>query len=248
MRTGTWRWAGRTGGSLRWRDHLDQRLRAARLRVLARRGQLVADHVTVARQAPDSAFARTAWTTARAVSSDVLLGHCLRAWLWADLVAQAEHVRHDPELLYVACLLHDLGLSPTYWCQRAQCFGVEGAEAAHALAVTHGYPRAEALADAISLHLNVTVPLRLGAEAYLLHAGTAMDVTGLRASILPTNVRTEVVTRHPRTGFAAEMAALSARQAAVRPRSRIALLRRLGLAHLIQRGERIFTQPTRLSS
>jgi hypothetical protein len=120
-------------------------------------------------------------------------------------------------------------------------FAVEGALAAHALATEHGYPLADTLAEAITLHLNVAVPADLGPEAHLLHAGAGMDVAGLRAGLLPRRARSEVLTRHPRDGFAAEVEVLLARQAEARPRSRIALLRQLGFADLIRRGERRLT-------
>lgn len=51
MTVGTWAWAQHTNGRLRRRDQLDQRLRAARAQILARRDVTVADHVRVAAQA-----------------------------------------------------------------------------------------------------------------------------------------------------------------------------------------------------
>lgn len=252
---GGWRWASRTGGRLRRRDELDQLLRVARSRIGPRtrrlaaslgsrtgRGRGVPVDWRVAQSPPDSAFARAALAAAREASSDILLGHCMRTWLWADLVAQADRVRHDPELLYAACILHDLGLTAANWCHRSECFGVEGGLAAYDLATAHGYPHARTLAEAIMFHLNVEVPLALGAEAHLLRAAAAMDLLGQRARMLPGHVVIEVLARHPRDGFAAEIDQLSARQAAARPRSRIALLRRLGLADLAQRGEATFTR------
>jgi hypothetical protein len=250
-------------GRLRRRDELDQWLRIARLRVGARMRRLAANpgraagglpagpvQWQVAQSPPDSAFARAAFAAAREASSDILLGHCLRTWLWADLVAQADRVRHDPELLYAACILHDLGLTPAHWCRRAtgpgprtgviECFGVEGGLAAYDLAIAHGYRRARELAEAIMLHLNVEVPLNLGAEAHLLSAAAAMDLLGRRTETLPAHVVSPVLARHPRDGFAAEIERLSAEQAAARPRSRVALLRRMGLPDLIRRGEAAF--------
>jgi hypothetical protein len=44
-------------------------------------------------------------------------------------------VAHDPELLYLACVLHDLGLTSAHdgHDAKAACFAVEGARAAHRL-------------------------------------------------------------------------------------------------------------------
>src|SRR5579859_3542935 len=40
--------------------------------------------------------------------------------------------------------------------------------------------RARTVAEAISLHLNIAVPARLGAEAHLLSKGVSLDVVGRR--------------------------------------------------------------------
>jgi hypothetical protein len=239
---GTWAWGQQTGGRLRRRDEVGQLLRAARARItlaLARRTDV--GQVRLIQAPPDSAFAREALEAAREVSSEMLLNHCLRTWLWADAVAQIDRIRHDPELLYVSCVLHDLALTPTYWCRTDACFGVEGARAAYERATASGYPHADALANAICLHLNVVVPISLGAEAHLLHAGAAMDVIGAGAGRVPAPVRAEVLRRHPRDGFVSQMLALGVRQRASRPRSRIALLQRIGFADLMRAGERRFT-------
>ena len=83
----------------------------------------------------------------------------------------------------------------------------------------------------------MAVPASLGAEAYLLNAGAGIDVVGLRAELLPAAVRAEVLRRHPRGDLAAQFAELSAREAAARPRSRMALLLRLGFADLARRND-----------
>lgn len=139
--------------------------------------------VVLAEAPPDPAFARAAYEEAAELSSPALLGHCLRAWLYADLLAQTRRLRHDPELLYAACVLHDLGLTDAHRMRRAECFAVEGA-----------------LADAVSLHLNVTVPVRRGPEAHLLHAGTTTDLLGSGLRELPRTARDDVLAHHPGTG------------------------------------------------
>jgi hypothetical protein len=228
---------------MRLGDHVGELLRGARAKVTLARAKwtpVPADSVTVAESPPDTPFAGTAHRAARAASSDTLLAHCLRTWLWADLVAQVDRVEHDRELLYAACMLHDLGLTPGYWCVTDSCFAVEGARAAHAVATQHGYPRADLLANAISLHLNVIVPLDLGAEAHLLQAGAAMDVLATRLAQMPAPARAEVLARHPRGDFAEELIALNVRQRKARPRARMAQLQRLGLAGLARAAEREF--------
>jgi hypothetical protein len=205
-----------------------------RARLRRRRPPGPAGPVTVAEAPPDSDVAHAALAAAQAASSPALLGHCLRSWLYADALAQVDRIDHDRELLFTACVLHDIGLTPAHWGRRAACFGVEGAMAAHDLALAHGYPRAREVAEAITLHLQVDVRLRDGAEAHLLHIGTTTDLLGVRARDVPGDVRHEIARRHPRDGLASEMAGLVGRQARLRPRSRIAVLHRSGFSAAIR--------------
>jgi len=208
---GTWAWAQRTHGRLSRRDRIE----------LIRQG----------------ALARTADELVRELSAPPLYAHCVRTWLFAALFAACDRVDHDPELLYLACALHDLGLTDAHDRRdpTAACFAVEGARAAHELMRQHDQPsdRARTVAEAISLHLNITVPARLGAEAQLLSKGVSLDVVGRRADRLPGAVVHEVGQRWPRDGFSDHLNAAIGRQAEIRPQSRAALLRRLGFAKLV---------------
>lgn len=178
---GTWAWSRASGGRLSRTEEFRYTMALARAVVTSRHRRApspLTREVTLAGAPPDSAFARAAHAEAADLWSPALLGHCLRAWLYADLLAQARGLRHDPELLYAACVLHDLALTDAHRQRRTECFAVEGAPAAHDLATAHDYPRSADLAEAVSLHLNVTVPVQQGPEAHLLHAGTTTDLLG----------------------------------------------------------------------
>jgi hypothetical protein len=173
----------------------------------------------------------------RELSSAELHGHCLRTWMFSALFAQRDRVDHDPELLYLACVMHDLGLTDAHFCQDpgAACFAVEGARAAHGFMTERDAPgdRADGVAQAISLHLNVSVPERLGPEAALLSRGVMLDVVGRRVEQLPPASISAVVGLWPREGMSADLLAATSRQAKLRPRSRAALLHRLGFTALV---------------
>jgi len=229
-------WGGRTGGRLGAVEEAALLLSAAGtlVRDRLRRARPAVD-LLVAEKPPDSAFARQCLVVAQERSGRVLLQHCLRTWLWADLLAQLDGIDADPELLYAACLLHDLGLVPADRSPRPSdvtapaCFAVEGAVEAHELARRAGYPRATELADAVALHLDVTVPLTDGAEAHLLHAGASLDVLAVGLARMPSRTRATVLARHPRDGLVATLVPLMGEQAACRPRSRLGVMqRRLG--------------------
>jgi hypothetical protein len=239
---GSWEWAQRTGGRLGRADRAEL-LRQGVLAQLSRlpvamRRRVIRDASPLSLpKAPDTALAREAEGHVRELSKPALYGHCLRTWAFAALFAQRDRVDHDEELLYLACVLHDLGLTEAHDGRdpSAACFAVEGARAAHALVCAHQEPeeRARTVAEAISLHLNISVPERYGAEAVLLSKGVMVDVVGRRLELLPGAAVSEVVAKWPREGSSELLLADTERQAKRRPQSRAALLHRLGFTKLV---------------
>jgi cyanamide hydratase family protein with HD domain len=182
------------------------------------------------REPPDTSLTREVLELARASYPGPLLGHCLRTWLWAELLADGTNP--DEELLYVACLLHDIALTDDYRPpESAACFAVHGGEVARTTLTSLGAQSsyADEVAHAIALHMNVRVPVSQGIEAHLLHAGAHLDVAGTRAADLPREALREVVAKYPRDGFPACFATLMRRESKERPDSRAALLWRLGM-------------------
>ena len=189
---------------------------------------------------PAGEIARASYERAEDVSSPGLLGHCMRTWLFGELAAESDGIEHDEELLYVACMLHDLGLTDAHRGvdPRAHCFAVEGAFAAEDFLAARAWApaRTEAVAEAIALHINVTVPPeRHGAEAHLLNVGAGIDVAARGLWRLPRPLVTEVLSRHPRDGFTEEFIGLLEEQARARPDARLALFWRLGFRRWIER-------------
>ncbi|MGW1617290.1 HD domain-containing protein [Streptomyces sp. NPDC002285] len=169
---------------------------------------------------------------ASATYPDALLAHCLRSWLLGDLIAQLDQIAFDPELLYIACLLHDLALTESHRpTARDRCFAVHGGTVARDLLADWGAEPAfaEQVAEAITLHMNAQVPVGRGAEAHLLHDAAHLDVVGTRLTEIPRSALRSVVRAHPRQGFAAEFGRLMKHEAATRPRSRAALGWRMGM-------------------
>lgn len=173
---------------------------------------------------PDTALTRDVLALARSSYQDPLLGHCIRTWFWANLLGARDGIKPDAELLYLACLLHDIALTDDYRPpESAACFAVHGAEVARTTLADLGSPYADEVAEAIALHMNITV--RQGPEAHLLHAGAHLDVAGT----LPREAIRQVTTKHPRTGFPTCFATLMRREATERPNSRATLLWHLGM-------------------
>ena len=234
---GSLAWAQRTRGRLGTGDRvrlLAQALLARAGGLLPRRGRAPID--LGALRVPDSALATAAADHLASVAEPWLVNHCWRTYAWGWLHAAAERRALDEEALFVAALLHDLGLTATP-DPAFHCFAVEGAMAAARFLEAQGAPqdRRDRVADAISLHMNATVPPAAGAEAHLLHEGAAMDVVGARLDEVADPARQEVLARHPRLAMKAALVEQLKRQSALRPDSRAAFLCRLGFIGMVRR-------------
>jgi hypothetical protein len=238
--TGSLAWAKETGGKMSTRDVLGQLGTAVAYQIsilpaqtrwllgLSRPGPLPLDPASL--KPPDSAVAREAETLCREASPPALLNHCLRCYLWGRLLAARHRVKLDDEFFYVACLLHDLGLTDRFaeGPPSVHCFTLRSAQPARQLAEKGGWDagRCDALAEAITLHVNVRVGAPHPPEARFLSASTALDVTGLRCWELPPESMREVHARHPRLDFKTLILATWNAEAKARPASRAGFLNR----------------------
>ena len=155
---------------------------------------------------------------------------------------QLHQIRVDDGLFFSACVLHDLGLVAAHngLDGSRTCFAEEGGRAAHAYALQHQQTpeRCDRLADAISLHLNVRVGLRQGAEAHLLHERTTLGMVGARGRELHANTRRAVQRQYPRLDLAEQMQATMQDHALRRPTSRAAWLVGLGFNGMVASHQR----------
>ena len=62
----------------------------------------------------DSKVAKEATELSRTVSPPYLFNHAIRTYLFASLVGRSLAQTFDAELLYLACIFHDLGLTDKY--------------------------------------------------------------------------------------------------------------------------------------
>ncbi|HEY3676955.1 MAG TPA: HD domain-containing protein [Candidatus Tumulicola sp.] len=150
---------------------------------------------------PDTGLANAATELARSSQPDEIFRHSVRAFVFAELLAQADGIRHDVEAVYVACIMHDLGLMKRYASQTER-FEVDGANAARTLLESFGIdgPRADLVWDAIALHDNGGIARWKQPEVMLVNAGVSADF-GSRLEILRRNDVTAVLQAAPRTNF-----------------------------------------------
>jgi hypothetical protein len=123
-------------------------------------------------------------------------------------LAEIDNIKPDRELLYVACVLHDLGLTKHAVPSNAvPCFAVNGGREAGLLAEVHrGAEAADIVNGAITMHLNMEIPIGVGEVAYLVAAGTLVDLAGPRLQLLPTELLAAILVEHPRGPFGDKIA------------------------------------------
>src|SRR5919106_6603540 len=127
---------------------------------------------------PDSLLVSRAMEYARESSEPYLFNHVMRSWLFAVTLAQLKQAAHDPEVLAVATLLHDLGLEKAF--NGPLRFEVEGANAARAFARKEGIDdrRAQLIWDGVALNSTPSISLYKEAEIALATIGTGLDWGG----------------------------------------------------------------------
>jgi hypothetical protein len=249
LELGSYAWTKATGGRLSRaeRARLVGQALALQLRVLPKQlrarlglgGARLAGVDARTLEAPDTAAAREAEELLAGTGDDALVGHSQRTFAWARILAAHDRLDHDAELLYVAALVHDLGLAAPYRVEQppAPCFTLRSADIAADIGRRHGWgaARAELAADAITRHMNLAVERAAAAEARLLIAGAQLDAIGMRHWDLSEAAVAAVLGRYPRRGTKAALIRLFAHDAALSPGTRSALYnRRLGGARTIR--------------
>ncbi|HEY8800061.1 MAG TPA: HD domain-containing protein [Candidatus Limnocylindrales bacterium] len=184
---------------------------------------------------PQDEISAATWRWAHRSLPDYLLTHSVRAYCWGAAIAAGEGWAFDPQILWTASLMHDVGL--TRISRNTMCFEVEGAEIARRFLEKHGLAAevADRVASAIILHMQPLVTLDDGVEAVLLDRATSLDVRGEGYTLVDA-VRPRVMRDFPRRAFDRRFLAAIAREAAVRPNCQSArLLHRTGLAKWMAR-------------
>jgi len=151
---------------------------------------------------PDSALAQEATELVRQAAPGLLFDHSRRVFLWACLRAQEQGLGFDPELLYVAAMFHDLGLTERFG-RTDQRFEIDGADEARRFLRAHGIAgeQAERVWTAIALHTTPQIPLHMDSEIALLTRGVELDVLGIGYYAISDQQRADVVAAHPRPDF-----------------------------------------------
>lgn len=148
----------------------------------------------------DSQIARQATELGRRVYPPHLFNHALRTFVFGALIGRAGGLKFDDEILYVACLLHDLGLTQQF--QGELPFEIQGAEAARHFLDEQNYPKEKAALvwDGIAMHASLIGHFK-ASEIRLVGEGAGADVAGPEPSEISRAQTDEVLKSFPRLQF-----------------------------------------------
>jgi hypothetical protein len=150
---------------------------------------------------PDTALVRDAIDLSRSLLEPFLFNHVMRSWLFGILLSEAAVVAPDAELLAVAAILHDLGLTERYTAENR--FEVDGANAAREFLKDRAISaqQTQVVWDAIALHTTPTLALHKEPEVVMTHSGIAVDVLGAGLDRIPQEKQRAILTAFPRLAF-----------------------------------------------
>jgi HD domain len=151
---------------------------------------------------PDSALVREATNFIRNCEDELLFAHSRRVYLFGALRGRLLGLQPDLELLYVAAMFHDVGLTERYRTSQLR-FEIDGANAARDFLLHQGVDAADARTVWLSIALHTTpgVPQFLEPEIALVNAGVETDVVGIGRDELSAEELAAVTAAHPRPDF-----------------------------------------------
>ena len=150
---------------------------------------------------PDTVLVRDAIDLARSASEPFLFNHSMRSWLFSVLLSEDAERAPDPELLAVATILHDLGLTDRYSAENR--FEIDGANAARSFLKGRGIStqQMQVVWDAIALHTTRSIALHKEPEVAMTHSGITMDVLGAGLEQISQDKQDAILAEFPRLGL-----------------------------------------------
>jgi hypothetical protein len=155
-------------------------------------------------QRPDTELARLAGELMHSSCDPHITAHCERSFQFAALLARAEGVEIDSEVLYIGTVLHDVGLAASF--QGPDRFEMRGANAVRSMLLGAGMHPARAgnVWDVIALHASTAIASHKSVETRIANRGISIDVRGVGAERLPADAVRAVLDAWPRHDFPSE--------------------------------------------
>jgi hypothetical protein len=170
---------------------------------------------------PDSDIASAAKEFVLEISPAFVANHSVRSYLFARELAAVKGLRsdvdYDDELVFLSCVLHDLGA--TDHANGDQRFEVDGADAAARFLRDRGVQedRVTTVWQAIALHTSVGIAHRFGAVHAITHMGIGTDIVGTDRDMLAPGFADRVHASWPRHDLGYALTEVIARQVEANP-------------------------------
>ena len=150
---------------------------------------------------PDTDLSRKARDLVHGYCPAHVAAHTERSFQFAALVARAEEIDIDLEVLYIGTLLHDLGLAPQFG--GPERFEMRGANAVRTMLLEADMDpvRAENVWDVIALHASTAIAAHKSIETRIANRGISIDVRGVGTEKLPADAVRAVLDTWPRHDF-----------------------------------------------
>jgi HD superfamily phosphodiesterase len=169
---------------------------------------------------PSTTASKAALELASAYQSPALQSHSRRVFVWAAAYAQEHDIAYDAELLFVAAMLHDIGLVPEF-DNHTLSFEEAAGHIARVFAAGAGWPlaRRDRLAEVIVRHMWPDVDVTTDPEGHLISRAAALDIAGKNIDDFTPTFRAEVLAQHPRLDLTPEFLTCFESQATRKPTS-----------------------------
>ncbi|HEY6469940.1 MAG TPA: HD domain-containing protein [Candidatus Dormibacteraeota bacterium] len=153
-------------------------------------------------------------------ASPALVNHSLRSYIWGVSYAERQDIAFDAELLFVAAMLHDIGLVPEFDSHTVP-FEEAGGHVAWVFGAGAGWPvaRRQRVAEIIVRHMWNDVDVASDPEGHVLELATGLDISGRHPEWWPEELRGVVLAALPRLGLREEFLGCFQEQARRKPES-----------------------------
>jgi HD superfamily phosphodiesterase len=147
---------------------------------------------------PAGALAQKVFEMVKVESPEYLHNHCVRTYLFAEAIGKRKGLRYDSELLFIGCMMHDLGIVKKFHGQTR--FEVDGADAAVKFLKLNGADTkvTDVIWDAVALHATPHIPLRKQPEIALVHIGAGVDILGKGLNEIAPEMIQKILEEYPR--------------------------------------------------
>ena len=167
---------------------------------------------------PETEIAEQTYRFAEQIEPAFVFAHSVRSYLYArELAGRWPVDDYDDELLFLSCVLHDVGL--TEQGNGEQRFEVDGADLAARFLREHGAEerRARTVWEAVALHTADGIAGRMGPEVALTQVGILADIFGVGREELPIGLVSRAHAAFPRDDLGFALAEAIVAQAAAKP-------------------------------